>query len=150
MPTIELIKGDRRLDAEGREAHLLRTRDRITAQKAKLDSLEPDATRAPGRISWKAEADLIGWELGVLEQQLTDPRTKRSLLAEGKIEPCPVTTDLTAIKSQVKEQDGARQEEAQSELLQGLALMVKSLREELAQLKERNALPQSQAAAQPS
>jgi hypothetical protein len=143
MPALESIKSDRRLDAEGKEAHLIRTKNRIQSLQTKVRSLDPNVSRAPGRISLESETDLILWELGLLERQLTEPVTKRELLADrdNPLKPRPEFTNLEEIKSQVKEQEGSRQTAANDELIQGLALMVKGLREELAVMKANAVSP---------
>lgn len=97
MPTLEVIKSDRRLDKEGQEAFVIRTQDRIAQFKVMLAKGFDDPTKEnPQKISAKEERDLVESEIVRLEGEVTQ------MLHQGEpVTPQPFQETTNALVSMV-------------------------------------------------
>ena len=91
MPTEEFVYTEAEIRAQGREAHLLRTRGRITVWKARL---QQDGLG-------EADRQIVLEELALYERQLREPFTKRTLKLTPQKEEGPVAAAWQAVLQEV-------------------------------------------------
>ena len=92
MATETLLHTEAEIQAMGREAHLIRTRGRITFWKEQLTKASDEATRQK-----------VLEELQLLERQLREPLTKRVLRLNPPKTEGPVSTAWTAMQTRLAE-----------------------------------------------
>ena len=90
MPTEEFVYTEAEIRAQGREAHLIRTRGRLASWKAQLQQATNEATR-----------QRVLEELALYERQLREPFTKRTLKLTPQKEEGPVAAAWQAVLQEV-------------------------------------------------